>query len=71
MDKTEKLTNTEVIAQLRQMVKPYIGVMSQAQFSGMLIRIENELCKPKTVANFFAKWGYYGTWDNYKKPMGK
>lgn len=60
------MTNKEVIKQLRYELKPYIGIMKPSYFSQMCSKIENEMCKPKTVTKFFAQFGYFGSWDNYK-----
>ena len=61
------LTNAQVVAELRLLVKPYIGIMEQSVFSNYCSRIEKDLCKPATVVNFFKKFGYEGKWDNFKK----
>lgn len=61
------MKNIEVINELRCLVKPYIGIMKQNKFSAYCIRIEKGTCKPKTVDDFLDKFGYFGTWNCYKK----
>lgn len=63
------LNNKQVIAELRKLTKPYVGIMLQGQFSQTCIKIENELCKPATVVAFFAKFGYTGKYENFQKSV--
>lgn len=60
------MTNKEVIIELRSKLKPYVGIMSPSHFSQMCSKIQNEMCKPKTVDKFFILFGYIGTWNDYK-----
>lgn len=61
------MTNKEVIEDLRKKLKPYIGVMNPSHYSQMCAKIENDMCKPKTVDKFFNDFGYFGTWNYYEK----
>jgi hypothetical protein len=61
------MTNKEVVSELKTQLKIYIGICTQAQFSNMCTRITNDLSKPKTVNEFFNKFGYVGEWNNYQK----
>lgn len=67
MEKKKQLTNDQVIAELRERVKPYIGIMPQGKYSDTLIRIEAGLSKIKTVREFFGKFGYTGDWNAWTK----
>lgn len=54
------MTLQEVVIELRNSKKIYLNAgLKQAYFSQMLIKIENDLCKPKTKECFFNKFGYY------------
>lgn len=61
------MTNIEVVKELRNLVKPYIGVMKQNKFSAYCIRIEKGICKNETITKFFKEFGYFGDWNNYEK----
>jgi len=64
------MTNIEVVKELKSRNKPYEHIeprMKQSFFSLMCAKIENEMCKPKTVSKFFAEFGYIGSWDNFNK----
>lgn len=61
------MTNKEVIEEIRKGLKPYVGIMSPSQYSQMCAKIENDMCKPKTVKKFFEKFGYVGEWNNFEK----
>lgn len=54
------MKKNDLVRLLRSSKKIYLDVnMSQSHFSQMLIKIENNLCKPKTTEVFFNKFGYY------------
>lgn len=59
------MQNKEVVSELRKLVKPYIGIMSPSHFSQMCTKIENDMCKPKTVDRFFNQFSYFGKWNEY------
>lgn len=61
------MINIEVVKELNKKVKTYIGIMKQSKFSTYCKRIENDMCKPKTVKKFFGLFGYVGEWNNYEK----
>jgi enoyl reductase-like protein len=52
------MTTEEVINELNSLVKPYIGKVPQSTYSRTLRDIKNGNCKPKTMQEFFAKFGY-------------
>lgn len=52
------MTIQEVIHELRQKSKPYVGIMPQATFSDTLLKIEAGRAKDSTTLNFLAKFGY-------------
>jgi len=64
------MSNTETVLALKSENKPYNQInpkMNQSHFSLMCAKIENGLCKPKTVVSFFARFGYVGDWNNFEK----
>lgn len=64
------MNNVDVCAILRAQNKPYEQIdptMKQSRFSLMIAKIENELCKPKTVKAFFDRFGYVGDWNNFER----
>ena len=61
------MTNKEVVKQLKSTLKPHVGIVSASYFSQTCSKIENDMCKPKTVKEFFAKFGYFGDWNNFDK----
>lgn len=61
------MSNKEVVNALRKTLKIYAGIMSAQYFSATCAKIENDMCKVKTVNEFFAKFGYVGEWNNYQK----
>ena len=61
------MTNKQIVEILRSELKPYIGIMSPSYFSQMIAKINNDMCKPKTVEKFFKQFGYKGEWNNYEK----
>lgn len=52
------MTTQEVIQELRQKSKPYVGVMPQQTFSHTIKMIEAGLAKDSTTVKFLAKFGY-------------
>lgn len=61
------MTNKQIVEILRSELKPYVGIMSPSYFSQMIAKINNDMCKPKTVEKFFKQFGYKGEWNNYEK----
>ena len=61
------MTELEVYNDLKQRVKPYIGVMEQGVFSNYMIRYKVGLLKPSTIKSFFSKVGYKLVGDNWEK----
>ena len=61
------MSNKEVVKALKSTLKIYAGITSAAYFSSTCAKIENDMCKPKTVKEFFAKFGYVGDWNNFEK----
>jgi hypothetical protein len=61
------LTNDQAIEEIKSRVKPYVGIMSQSQFSTTCTNIQNEISKIKTAKTFFGKFGYTGDWNAWKK----
>lgn len=53
------MTLSEVLTELKAQKKIYHQVgMKQSYFSDMIKRIENGMCRTKTVNNFLLKFGY-------------
>jgi len=52
------MTIQEVIHELRQRSKPYVGIMPQATFSDTILKIEAGRAKDSTTVKFLAKFGY-------------
>jgi len=52
------MTEQEVYAELKQKVKPYIGIMPQSSFSRCMIQYKVGLLKPATIKKFFESMGY-------------
>lgn len=52
------MTTSEVINELNSCVKPYMGVVPQSTYSRTIRDIKAKTCKPKTMKEFFAKFGY-------------
>jgi hypothetical protein len=63
--KTNQMTNKQVVEKLRSELKPYVGIMSPSYFSQIIAKIENDMCKPKTVDKIFNKFSYFGEWNSY------
>lgn len=59
------MTILEVCAELRKETKPYIGIMTQPQFSNTLFAIEVGRAKPSTTKSFFNKFGYDGEFNEW------
>ncbi len=56
------MNTSQLIEYLRKEVKIYLQLnpeMPQSTFSNTLTRYEAGLVKPKTLANFFGRFGYY------------
>lgn len=70
-EKTEKVyTNEEVVAELKSQIKPYLQIeppMGQSIFSTTCRNIINGDAKPKTIKAFFDRFGYVGTFNDFKK----
>jgi len=52
------MTEQEVYNELKQKVKPYIGIMPQGSYSNYMIRLKAGLLKPATIIRFFGLMGY-------------
>jgi len=61
------MTERDVIAIIKSVGKPYTYVekVSQSNFSQILIKYEYGLLKPKTIENFFEKFGFIKSDNGY------
>jgi hypothetical protein len=52
------MTILEACKELREQVKPYQGLMHHGTYANTLRAIEDGRAKPKTISDFFEKFGY-------------
>lgn len=71
------MTISEVIADIRSRNKEKKlygtgkGEMKQPQFSRTLTLIEAGMCKPNTIQTFFNRFGYTGSFNEWRKAGDK
>lgn len=61
------MTTKDVCQALRSELKAYIGKMQHSTYFSTLSRIEKGSAKPSTISSFFEKFGYSGSYNEWKK----